>query len=317
MGINYRHLHYFYQVAQCGSVARAGERLHLSPQTVSAQVQLLEDRLGRPLFERTKGRLVLTDAGRRAFDIAREIFELGARLEAVVRDDEPTSDLEFRVGVADAIPKAIAWRLIEPVTRIDATVRIVCREWRLERLLAELGARRLDMVVADAPTQSCDGVAASSCLLGSSATAFFGAPSLRDAHPSPFPDCLHGAPVLLPGEDSAVGERLRHWFRARALKPRVIGEFDDSALAHEFGRRGAAFFAAPIAIAADIESNLGVVEIGRPDGVVESFHGIWVPRQPEHPCIEAITGAPRDAIASDGPRVPWVDGVGPDSRLVA
>lgn len=309
MAINYRHLYYFMRVAECGGITRASERLHLSPQTVSAQIQLLEDRLGRPLFERSKGRLVLSEAGRRAYDIAREIFELGARLEAAVRDDEEPDGLEFRVGVADAVPKSIAWRLIDPATRIDADVRIVCREWRLERLLAELAAGRLDLVIADAPVDACDGVATESRCLGRSGTGFYAAASLREAHPGPFPDCLDGAPVLLPGEDSAVGHRLRDWFRVQALRPRVIGEFDDGALAHEFGRRGAAFFAAPVAIAAELEAQVGATLVGEAAGVDESFHAIWVPKRPEHPCIEAIADAPRDpAEFARPPAVPRATG---------
>jgi len=41
--INYKHLHYFWAVAREGGVARASERLHLTPQTISGQLSLLEE----------------------------------------------------------------------------------------------------------------------------------------------------------------------------------------------------------------------------------------------------------------------------------
>src|SRR3972149_4577165 len=62
--MNFKHLHYFWRVAKAGSVARASEQLHLTPQTISGQIGLLEDDLGTPLFAKSGRNLELTDAGR-------------------------------------------------------------------------------------------------------------------------------------------------------------------------------------------------------------------------------------------------------------
>lgn len=294
--MNYKHLQYFLQVAEAGSVARASEQLHLTPQTVSGQIQLLEDRLGSPLFARSGRRLLLTDTGRVVLDYAKEIFGLGAELETAVRErTERGRTLEFRVGVADAVPKAVAYHLVEPAFAVQ-DVRLVCREWKLDLLLAELALHKLDLVIADAPIPSGVSVRAFSHRLGSSTLNFFATAALREQYPGEIPSCLDGAPLLMPGEDSAVGQRLRAWFQSQEVRPRVVGEFDDSALIQEFGRRSAGFFAAPGVLTAEIETQFGVQSVGVAYGVEEEFFAISVERRITHPCVVAITQAARNEL---------------------
>lgn len=292
--MNYKHLYYFMQVAETGSVAAASRQLHLTPQTISGQVQLLADRLGGPLFEKVGRRLVLTDTGQLALDYAEEIFSLGSELEAAVREKTRQGrTVEFRVGVADAVPKSIAYHLVEPALSVRQPLRIVCREWRLERLLAELAVHRLDLVIADAPLPETVSVKAFSHRLGSSRIGVFAARALRSRTRRSFPDCLDGAPLLMPGEDSAVGQRLRVWFKAQGLHPRIVAEFDDSALAQEFGREGVGYLLAPDVLTDEIESRLQVGRVGTIDDVEEHFFAISVERRITHPCVLAITRAAR------------------------
>ncbi len=300
--MNYKHLHYFMQVAKTGSVLGASERLHVTPQTISGQIQLLEEQLGSPLFAKSGRGLVLTEAGRLALGYAEDIFSLGAELEQAVRE-HPTSRpaLEFRIGVADALPKPIAYRLVEPATRIEEPVRLVCREWKLDNLLAELALHRLDLVLSDAPIPPSVSVKAFSHQLGASGQTFFAAPALAERYRAGFPDCLEGAPMLMPAQDSATGQKLQSWFQARALHPHVVGEFDDSALAKEFGRRGAGLFVAPTVLADDIERQFGVSAIGQADGITVEFFAITVERRITHPCVVAITRSARQALFAGTP----------------
>lgn len=300
--MNYKHLHYFMQVAKTGSVLGAAERLHVTPQTISGQIQLLEDQLGTALFGKSGRGLVLTEAGRLALGYAEDIFSLGAELEQAVRE-HPNSRpaLEFRIGVADALPKPIAYRLVEPATRLEEPVRLVCREWKLDNLLAELALHRLDLVLADAPIPPTVSVKAFSHQLGASGQTFFAAPALAERYRADFPQCLEGAPVLMPAQDSATGQKLQSWFQARELHPHLVGEFDDSALATEFGRRGAGLFVAPTVLADDIARQFGVVAIGEADGITVEFFAISVERRITHPCVVAITRSARQALFAGTP----------------
>lgn len=297
--MNYKHLHYFMRVARTGSVKRASEQLHLTPQTVSGQVQLLEEALGTALLAKSGRGLTLTEAGRMALGYAEQIFSLGAELEAALRHDQPTGrTLEFRVGIADVVPKSIAYRLVEPATLLSEPVHMVCREGPLERLLAELALHRLDLVISDSPVPAQVSVRAFSHRLGASGLSFFAAAELAQRCAGAFPHCLDGAPLLMPGKDSALGQRLRAWFEAQSLRPRIAGEFDDSALADEFGRRAAGICVGPTVLAAEIQQRLRVVSMGATNDVLADFFAISIQRHITHPCVIAITRSARNELFS-------------------
>ncbi len=299
--MNFKHLHYFWRVAKAGGVARASEQLHLTPQTISGQIGLLEEDFGTPLFVKKGRNLELTDAGRLALDYAQDIFALGSELEDSLRNYPAGGrPVEFRVGVADAVSKSIAYRLIEPATRLPTPVRIVCRESKLDSLLAELAAHRLDLVIADAPIPPSVSVRAYNHRLGESGVSFLAAPGVFKRCKGKFPACLDGAPMLVPGDGAAVRPRLDRWRIAHQLQPRVIGEFDDSALMKAFGQRGAGVFIGPTVLESEIETQYGVKTLGRTQEIVEEFFAISVERRVTHPCVVAITEAARNKLFVQG-----------------
>ncbi|WP_235513867.1 transcriptional activator NhaR [Aquabacterium parvum] len=296
--LNFKHLRYFLQVADTGSIARASEQLHISPQTISEQLQQLGDQLGGGLFNRHGRRLALTDKGRMVQGYAREIFTLGTELQASARNKAQAQQrIEFRVGVADAVPKSVAFKLLAPVLRMGEHVHLVCREWRLDRLLAQLALHELDLVIADAPLPRSAGVRAQSHPVGDEPVGFFAAPALLATQVRPFPDCLDGAPMLMPGEDAVMGHQLRAWFDTQGVHPRVVAELDDAALTHEFGRNAEGYFVAPSAMAGELASRLGVQWVGLAGGVREQYHAIAVARRVQHPCVAVLTRAARPAGA--------------------
>lgn len=294
--LNYRHLHYFWVVAKAGGIARAGERLHLTPQTVSGQLTLFEDTLGYKLFNRVGRRLVISEAGRMVLSYADEIFTLGEELQGVMRHPTESRMPQFRVGVSDAVPKSIAYRLLEPAVRLPVPPCIICREGKPASLLAELAVHRLDIVIADSPMSPSIGIKGFSHLLGESDMTFFATAQLTRKHKGAFPDCLDGAPMLLPGEDVAVRVRLKQWFEKLKIHPRIVGEFDDGALQKAFGQGGIGIFAAPSAIAREVALQYGVVAIGRTSAVTEQFYAISVERRLTHPAVLAISSAARQKL---------------------
>jgi len=295
--MNYKHLYYFWQVAKAGGVMRASEKLHLTPQTISGQITLLEDDLKTALFVKRGRNLELTDAGRVALGYADDIFALGSELQEAMRNPaEGGRPIDFRVGIADAVPKSIAYRLIEPAARLPMPVRIVCREWKLDSLLAELAAHRLDLVIAGAPIPPSISVRAYNHRLGESGTSFFAVAQIIKGLKGKFPACLNGAPMLFPGEDAAVRSRLDQWCHAHELHPQVVGEFDDSALMKVFGQHGAGVFMGPTVLEREIEKQYGVKIVGRTSEIVDEFFAISVERRVRHPCVIAITEEARGQL---------------------
>lgn len=295
--MNYKHLHYFWHVAKLGGVLRASEHLHLSPQTISGQIQRLEKDLGAPLFAKQGRGLVLTDAGRTALGYAEAIFSMGAELTDAIRGRPAVRErLVFRVGVADTVPKSVAGRLLEPALHLPEPVRIVCREWKLETLLGELAQHRMDLVITDAPAPPGLNGRLFNHRLGRCGLAFFGTPALAEQHAGPFPACLQGAPLILPAPESALGQRLRDWLRANQLVPQVVAECDDSALAKELGRRGLGLFVGPRLLAREIEQQYRVRTLAETQAVEEEFYVLSGERRITHPCVQAITQAARTEL---------------------
>ena len=127
--------------------------------------------------------------------------------------------------------------------------------------------------------------------LGECGMSVFGTAALVQAHGADFPHGLDGAPMLIPGEDSAVRGRLMRGFGAQRIRPRVVGEFDDGALMNSFGQAGVGLFMAPTAIAGEVERQYRVTAVGRVDEVVERFYAISVERRAGHPAVIAINAA--------------------------
>jgi LysR family transcriptional regulator, transcriptional activator of nhaA len=294
--INFKHLNYFYTVAKTGAVNRAAEKLHLAPQTLSGQLGQFEDRLGVELFRRTGRRLELTETGRLVLSYAEEIFQVTRELEQSMRNSLEERVFPFRVGIADVVPKSIAYRLLAPALALTEPVHLICREDRLDRLLGELAIHHLDMVLADRPMPSDMDVKGYSHPLGESGVAFFATPELAARLSGEFPDCLAGAPMLIPGEDSALRAPLLRWMERRNLRPRIVGEFDDSALKKVFGKAGAGVFTAALATAADVENQYGVIRLGETRDLLERFFAISVERKVTHPAVRAILEAASRAL---------------------
>lgn len=299
--LNYKHLRYFWTVAKSGSIARASEQLHVTPQSISGQLSELQEALGAELFQRAGRGLMLTDAGRRILGYAEEIFALGDELLEAVRDQEARTTLPFRIGVADSVPKSVTYRVLEPVLRMPESVRVICREGRLVSLVADLAVNRLDMVIADRPMPADIKVRAYNHLLGKSDLTVFAAPMLAKSLKGAFPALLNRAPFLLPGESVAIRPGLEQWFEAQDVHPRIVGEFDDGALMKAFGQSGAGAFVAPTAIADYVCEQYQVQGIGRIDSVIEELYAITTERRLRHPAVLAIREAAERSVFG-GPR---------------
>lgn len=291
--LNFKHLRYFWAVAKTGSIARASEQLHLTPQSISGQLSEFEQRLGAELFRRAGRGLELTDAGRRILSYADEIFAIGDELLDVLRDQTMQKVRPFKIGIADSVPKLLAYRLVEPALRIGEPLRLICHEGRLPALLADLSVHDLDMVIADRSMPTNLNVRAYSHLLGESGLTVFGTRGLVEQLSGKFPGFLENAPFLLPGEDYAIRPKLVQWLDANDLRPRIVGEFDDGALMKAFGQAGAGLFVAPTAIAQHVGEQYRVAPVGRIESVVEQVYAITTERKLTHPAIVAISKAAR------------------------
>lgn len=297
--LNYQHLFYFWNVAREGSVTRASEKLRLAQPTISGQLAVFEDAIGAQLLRKEGRKLTLTEKGRTVYHYADEIFALGRELSNTLKGRAGARGLRLNVGIADALPKLLVYRLIAPAMSTPEETQVICHEDKVDRLLAELSLHGVDLVLSDAPATSANGGRVYNHLLGQCGVAVFGAPALAEAYMTDFPRSLDGAPVLFPTPATALRRSLDLWFETRKMFPSIRAEIEDSALLKTFAAAGRGLFMAPVAVTEEIVRQYGVVKLGELEGVTESFYAITARRKLDHPAITVILENAKDWLETN------------------
>lgn len=289
--LNYNHLLYFHTVATEGSVSGAAKALHITPQTISGQIKLLEESLGHELFVKVGRGLVLSETGQLVKGYSDEIFSLGSALKHQLQQGSVNPSQFLRIGIVDSIPKLIAGRLLgDSVTsNTDVPVKLNCTEGNLETLLSNLSIHKLDLIISDRPIPSGLHVKAFNHELGASNIAFFAPPAWAKKLTAKFPASIANVPMLLPNTTSALRRSLDQWFDEIGVEPNVVAEFDDSALMKTFGDLGLGVYPAPEVIADDIALTHHTRAIGTAEGVQEKYLLISPHRRDRHPLVRRIT----------------------------
>ena len=294
--LNYHHLLYFWMVAREGSISKACEHLQLAQPTVSSQLQKLERSLGEKLFDRTGRNLKLTDTGQLVYRYADEIFSLGKELKDAIKGRPTGRALRLTVGAPEVIPKLIVHRLLQPALELEEPVHLICREGKLDVLLAELASHNLDLVISDSPTGSLTHIKAFNHSLGECSVGIFAEGELARKYRRGFPESLEGAPMLLPTSNTWMRRALDQWFEERDIRPKVVAEFEDMALLKVFGQTGIGIFPGPAAIEKEICRQYKVRVVGRISEVREQYFAISVERRLKHPAVVAISTAAREEL---------------------
>jgi LysR family transcriptional activator of nhaA len=297
--LNYRHLHYFWVVTKEGGFARAAERLDMAVQTISAQVRELEKALGHQLLKPAGRGVALTEAGQVAFARAEEIFQLGQIIPDEVREAASGQVARLTVGLSDGLSKLAAHSLLAPVLDTPS-LRLVCHEGEFEQLLGELALHHLDLVLAGQAAPRNPNLRLSSERLVASPVEWYGPLKLvSKAERERFPQCLNNLPMLLPTGHSALRPMLDHWFETVGVRPRIVGEFEDSALLAVFAARGMGVFPVSRLGAHDVRLLRGVRFLGCSDSVKEEIHAIRSRRGQHHPLVQRVM-ASAQAQPADG-----------------
>ncbi len=294
--LNYHHLLYFWTVAREGTIVAAGEKLQLAQPTISAQIRRLEADLEARLFSRSGRKLVLTETGRLVYRYADEIFALGRELRHVVKGRPAGSPLRFRVGVVDVVPKLVAHRLLDPALASTEPTQLICFEGKSPELLARLAVHELDLVLSDGPIGADVNIRAFNHEIGGCESTVFGVGDLAERHLERFPDSLDGAPFLLPTTSTALRRAFDGWCERTGFRPRIVAEFEDSALLKVFGQAGLGLFIGPSVIEDEIVRQYRVRVVGRLPELRERFYAISVERKVKHPAVRLLLEVARDRL---------------------
>lgn len=295
--LNYNHLRYFYAVARHGSIVKAAEAVHVSPQTISGQLTQFESYLDKPLFDRVGKRLVLNDAGKMAYSYAEDIFSLGQELQQSLGADYPSQQFVFTVGITDVIPKILASNILQRCFDLAGEVRIVCREGDFESLMGELALKKIDLVVSDRPLAPGMPIKAYSHELGESGVSFYATKSKARAMARTFPASLDKVDFLICSDKSNQRINLQTWFEQEGISPNIVAEFDDSALMKYLGQAGLGVFSTPTTIEAHVTRQYNVSVVGRAETVTERYYAISPERKVRHPGVKLLLDSAREIFA--------------------
>jgi LysR family transcriptional regulator, transcriptional activator of nhaA len=285
--LNYKHLYYFWVTAKEGGMSNAAARLDMAVQTISAQVRLLEQSLGHALFKPAGRGLALTDAGQAALQVAEQIFQLGEQLRATVRDASTQQGVRLQVGISDGLPKLAVRDLLAPVVG-EPNLRLLCHEDNFDDLLADLALHRLDVVLSDRPAPINPNLRLYSHALGSSKLGWYAPAAWIEQARVDFPHNMAHIPVLLPTAHASVRLRIDQWFERQGVQPRVVGEFEDSALLATFGASGMGVFPASERMHDKLTQGYGLHAFGSCEGVLEHFYAIGTARKVQHPLVQRL-----------------------------
>lgn len=294
--LNYHHLYYFWSVARSGTVSAAAEELHLARTTVTSQVRELEKVAGQKLFRKSGRYLELTEFGQHVFRYAEEIFSIGRELKDFMRTGRPNTSQKFVVGMPDVVPKLIAFELLKPAIHHSDGFQIICHEGKLHELMGDLALHRLDLILSDAAAPPTVDVKAYNHRLGECGLSFLAVPEMARKYRSKFPRSLNGAPVCLPTDLTAVRRSLNHWLDDNDIHPKIVAEFEDSALLKVFGQSGLGIVPVPTAIEKEVKKQYEMQLVGRLDEVVDRFFAISVEKRVHHPAVQAIVKQARSKI---------------------
>jgi LysR family transcriptional activator of nhaA len=241
--------------------------------------------------------LEMTEAGKLVYGYADEIFGLGNELQETLKGRPSGKPVRLHVGISDVVPKLIAYRLLQPAMQ-DPNIQLVCKEDKGDRLVAALATHAFDLVVTDTPMSPMPGVKAFNHLLGECGVSFFARKDIATKLARGFPKSLHGERVLLPTENTVLRRTVDRWLENEQVVPRVVAEFEDSALMKVFGQRGEGVFPGPAAIEKEICENFRVEVVGRAPELRERFYAITVERRIKHPAVQRISEAARAQVFS-------------------
>lgn len=292
--LNYHHLRYFLAVAKCGGISSASESLRISAPTLSSQVKELEDFFETPLFRRERRSMIPTETGRHLLGYAERIFSLGDEMVDSVKRGGFNGPGTVFLGVADAVPKLLAARLLERASEKAPGLRVVVREGLPQELWGALATHQIDIVLAnEAPPPTRMSLPAG-IRIGRMKVVFAAAPKIVAAYKKHKNASM--VPILAPARESILRRELEQWWAEKNITPLINAEFDDGAAMLELASSGLG--AAPVhePVLKDVCRRYGLAPLSMPCDIEDDLFVVTGDRQFNHFGLTALIETARGIL---------------------
>ncbi len=282
--LNYHHLRYFRVIARELNVTRAAAKLNLSPSAVSIQLRQLEESFGQALFERGRGGLRLTEAGRVALDYAETIGRTGEELMDVMLNRAPGAARHvLRIGAVATLSRNFQLEFLKPALHRPRT-EVVIRSGAQRDLLVALHAHEVDVVLSNSPARRDAETPWHSHLLAEQSVSLVGVPAWKKKRLR-FPGDFRDVPVILPSLESNTRAAFDRLSAATGVRPRILAEVDDMAMLRLLAREGEGLaLVPPVVVRDEIEEGV-LVETHSIPQIRETFYAITPSRRFPNPLV--------------------------------
>ncbi len=213
-------LRYFAAAAESGSFARAAAACHTSPANLSEQIKKLEGRLGKPLLNRSRRKVVTTSAGQKFLISAKDIL---ARVEQAESEFRMAGDVlggKISLGILPTIAPYFLPHVLGSFLEAHPQAKVCIYEVTTKHALELVGAGHLDLAVICEPVRG-HGIEVETLLHEELMLA------MTDRHPFAqkrdiFPEDLRSEKFILLEEDHCLGGQFVKFCHRQDFQPRIV-----------------------------------------------------------------------------------------------
>ena len=256
--INFNHLFYFLTISKEGTIVKASKKLHITQPALSNQLRLLEEDLGKKLFDRVGKRLVINSDGEAVKEYASKIFRHSEEMIQFLKSDTDDFIKIIKVGTVPWLSKDQTYEFLKPLI-LSNHIRVEVFQKDLESLLKDVQNSSLDIILCDSPYSG-----RSKKLQGHrlDSDPIFCVSSTKTGFRGKFPESIIGKKAVSYSEACMMADKIDEFLKNNKIKIRTVGAFTDSSLIRVTVERGGVIGFLPESVVKRSLKNKTLIKLG-------------------------------------------------------
>ncbi len=268
--LNFNHLYYFLTIAKEGSIVKASKKLNMTQPALSHQLKLLEQDLGKKLFDRIGRNLSINEDGEAVRSYASKIFRHSEEMIQVLKSETTNYVKIIKIGTVPWLSKDQIYDFIKPLIA-SQHIRVEVYQKDLETLIKDIQSNRLDIILCDSPYSG-----RSKKLQGHKVENDFivCVASNKARFKGSFPKNIEGKKVITYSEASVMSEKIEHFLKKNQIGLNIVGAFTDTSLMKVAIERSSAIGFLPNSVVKQSIKSKSLKKLGVPENLKLSLWAI-------------------------------------------
>lgn len=256
--LNFNHLHYFLTIAREGSIVKASKKLNMTQPALSHQLKLLEQDLGKKLFDRVGKRLVINNYGESVREYASKIFRHSEEMIQYLKSDTGEFVKIIKIGTVPWLSVDQTYSFLKPLIS-SPHIKVEVYQKDLETLLKDIQSNKLDIVLCDSPYSG-----RSKKLHGHRLTTdpIICVAATKSGFKGKFPDCILDKKAITYSESSMMSDKIDEFIKKNKISIKTVGAFSDSSLIKFAIEKGGAIGFLPLSSVKESLKRKSLVKLG-------------------------------------------------------